>query len=316
MPRTFWNHVIAACALGFLAALLTAGRKSYEDNALYPVFSAPGFSLSLPAILLFCIFISVIALLCMRIAGAIRPLNFIALYAAALFIPFLFLATRFWTDLLALLLFAISIRYLLEARGFRSMLPPLIVLLAAIIVRGQLAPGAAALCLYLLVSRGIKTALLFAALFSISYAGALLLDLGTAGRIAALLRPPSGFGEFYSVESMLALFRTSVEVQLLLAFTPFVLVSFIGLTVRETGQDRAALLLILALYLISLALFPAATSDPETARLQFMLLSLCTIVGANSGVSLLQEAAYGRRALLWSIIVGGLFLMPALISFV
>lgn len=316
MPRTFWYHVAITCILSLGTAAIVAGRGSYEENALYHLFYMPESSLSPPAFLCTFALVGVTALLGVRISGISRPMGFIALYAIVLFAPLLYLATHSWTDTLSLLVLVLSIRFLLEPdTGVKALVIPLFLLLAAIVLRGQLAAAALAFPAYLLAARRGKSTLQFIILFALSYAALFSLDLGAIDRVRAFFPPPAA-GNGIAIESILALFRNSIEFQLILGFTPFVLAAAVGLTMREFTQDRSALFLILILFLISLLLFPASVSDPGTARLLYMLLSLFTILGANSGILLLAASARGPRALRWSVVLAILFLLPALASFI
>lgn len=316
MPRTFWYHVAITCILSLGTAVLVAGRGSYEENALYRVFCVPGSALEPMAFPCLFALLGVAGLLAVRINGSTRPLSFIALYVTVLFVPFLYLATHFWIDLLAVLLLTLSMRLLIEpGSGVKPLATALLPLLAAVVLRGQLAPAALAAPLYLLAAHRGKAALVWTILFASLYAALFSLDLGATGRVWAVI-PAATAGGPYATENLLALFRNSLEFQLIFGFTPFVLAAAVGLSLRGLSGDRPALFLVLSLFLLSLLLFPAAVLDPGTARLYFMMMSLYAILGANGGIRFLQDAARGPRALRWSCILAGLFLLPALISFI
>lgn len=317
MPRSFWYHSAIACILSLGTAAISAGRGASEANALYQVFRAPDSPLNPASIPCLFALLGVMALIGVRISGRLRIMSFIALYAMALFVPFISLATHFWIDLLALLLLALSMRFLLEPyRGVKTLVTALLPLFAAILLRGQLAAAALVFPLYLLAAGRRKAAIHCIFLFALPYAALLSIELGAIGRIRALIPVPSAAGGPPAIENVLALFRTSIEFQLILGFMPFVLAAAVGLSARELKHDRSALFLNLLLFLTSLLLFPAALNDPGSARLIFMMLSLFTILSANSGILMLQEAARGPRALRWSVVLAGLFLLPALISVV
>ena len=312
MPRTFWYHFAAASIISIPVTLLVTGRHSYTENALYDLFKNPGGALAPQAIPLLIALLGVVALLSIRINATARPLVFIPVYATVLFLPFLFLAIHNPTDLLALLLFVISVRSLMEQSAReRDLLVSLLLLLAAILVRGELALFAFTYPLYLVAAGRRKAAFQFTILFAFIYTALAALDLGSINRIRILL------GSFTtSGAGVVSLFRNSIEVQLLLGFTPFIFAALTALTIRSSGRDRSALLLILLLPCVSLLLLPGALHDTPAARLLFMSGSLWLLLGAASGAVCLEEVAGGSGAIRWSAILVGLFFLPVLVSFV
>jgi hypothetical protein len=315
MPRTFWYNLSFALACAAVSTLVAFHRGTYPENVLYGVFSTHGAGPSAAGFLLACALLAAAAWIAMRVTGGARTCDLLGVFGLALFVPFTFLASRFRMEALGVLLLAGAVLFLLgTARGFKNLVPAFALLLLSMIARGELAYASLAVAGYLLLARRPGEALVFIAFFALCCAAAVHLSIGAAGDIRRLGVLVSGFREAYSAHGLIDVFRWSLQVQLLSAFLPFLLVAWTSLTVTGIPQDRAALFLILSLSLLPLVMLPGIAHDPRSARLLFMAASLFTILGANSGASLLCKSMAGTRSFRWGMAVGVVFLLPSLLS--
>jgi hypothetical protein len=318
MPRTFWYHCVTAGALAAAVSLLAAGRTTYEENLLYPVFSgAPRFP-SFAGVILTLALILAVGHLCMRITGTARSVSFAASYALALFVPFVFLAARFWLATLTVLLLVLSLNELLatESDTKKAFTSALFLSLAVLTSRSVLI-AFVIFPLYPSLKKKAARTVLFVGTFAILTLIFEMLSFvpGVAGGgyhfFEGLPFLPSNP---YTRRGLIAAFRSSMELRLLILYLPFLLISFAALTVKELSIDKSA---VLPTTLLAAVMFPMLLAS-QTNRAHLMTLFMATYVlftiAALVGLKLLLEIADSRRSIYWGLMLGFLYLMPALFS--
>ncbi len=322
MTKRFWYNV------GFSVILFAAVSLLLKVTGHAPSPSPPdtGTQTGLPWLTAFLLTVPVlylVARLLLRTIGSDRSLDFLGLYAFALFLPLFPALTRSVPDLVAVLLVLTALLDILDCDvtrkaalrsglclSFACLLSPgvlfIVILLLPVValIVGSHWRGMAEFVLGALAPLAVIRAFLG------------LFGWASGGPPVPIAGPPGDLASWVSTAIENAgVLRGLAETHLLLVYAAFGAAAAVAVTVRGTGLSRRSVLaatwLLLGLSVFVLGGITTKSAEGLLAPLACILLLLT----ANAGLSVFPSAGTPVAPHRWTAPLGGLFLLPALVSF-
>jgi len=323
MTKRFWYNVGFAVILFAAVSLLL----SVTGRAPSPNPPDTGTQTGLPWLAMVLLTVPVlylVARLLLRTTGSDRSSDFLGLYAFALFLPLFPAFTHSVSDLAAVLLVLTALLDILDCDvtrkaalrsglclSFACLLSPSMLFIVILLL------PAVALIVRSHWRRMAEFVLGALVPFAVIRAFLGLFGWMSGGPPVPILEPPGDLASWVSTAIENAgVLRGFAETHLLLVYAAFGAAAAVAVTVRETGPSRRSILaatwLLLGLSVFVLVGITTKSAEGLLAPLACILLLLT----ANAGLSIFPSASTPEAPRRWTAPLGGLFLLPALVSFV